>query len=125
MTDRKSTLLALADRVQAGEVGYALNFDIARQTDWVEVRSHWHHQKTGERLEDLPDVTRDLNAINALRVRELPSSTIDLFSRKKGSYAVCLPVEGQFGKSGESPTICAAYLSAVLRAIAAKEQGHG
>lgn len=113
MTDRKSTLLALADRVQAGEVGSFLEREIDRIT--------------GKDIRYGMDLTISLDRIDALRERELPGSTVVIASETGKAAWISLVGDPKafVNKPQECTTICAAYLSAVLRAIANKEQDHG
>lgn len=113
-------LKALAHRVEAGERGRGLDAEIAATlTKWRDQRGLPQHTEP-------PAFTTSLDAVEALRVRLLPSSVLSVFSWNDG-FGTSLLRPGGDRKAVHvfAATETAARLAALLNAVAAKVEAEG
>lgn len=113
-----TTLYALADRVEAGEEGGAIEVEIEEAL----------YEKP--RMPP-PNITESLDAIEALRERLLPDVTaVEVYSRGRltrwfAEYSWLVGDDEITGTSRIATTERHARLAALLRALAAKVEGEG
>lgn len=125
-----TTLRALADRVERGAQTTELNEAVALATGWRLVAQPngipdmWGAPDGVHFWRTPPRILSSLDAIEALRERELPGYAVGSHTWNDGFVCrLFRPGRDASLTSVFAPTRCAAELAALLRAIAAKVEG--